>query len=347
MVSIFSRHFNAHSLIPDNTGTFRSPEVIYQECATEMYAWCRAHDFYKLWAYLFVNWYTFDMWKLWARSVCPCEIPVLRTTMIVESHWRRIKGDFLQQLNRPRIDLVIWVLITRSIPQGLDKMRTIKEGNYRKAVASWRKEFKQQWKSLASSEVDIRSLQRYHTDAVSWTCGCESFLLSRFLLCKHIVPCFSDLQDPIRFFNSVQRQRSRPFWIHPQLVLRPQFMPSTTYFSESLVGETSQQMMLDVGTNNDSDNLLEEDHLVNLDEDATETYDSLALASELRRLADLITEQHSIGNNRFAQSLSKQSVRLLSVLDDIDRDKRRHTSAPTWAGNYKNPSAMFYKHLKN
>ncbi|KAI1006644.1 hypothetical protein K3495_g1578 [Podosphaera aphanis] len=124
-------------------------------------------------------------------------------------------------------------------------------------------------------------------------------------------------------------------------------MPSTTYFSESLFGETSQQMMPDVGINNDSDNLLEEDHLVNLDEDAPETYDSLALVSELRRLTDLITEQHSIDNNRFAQSLSKQTARLLSVLDDIDRDKRRHTSAPTWAGNYKNPSAIFYNHLKN
>ncbi|KAI0997692.1 hypothetical protein K3495_g10495 [Podosphaera aphanis] len=118
-------------------------------------------------------------------------------------------------------------------------------------------------------------------------------------------------------------------------------MPSTTYFSESLVGETSQQIMLDVGINNDSGNLIEEDHLVTLDKDAPETYDPLALASELRRLADLITEQHSIGNNRFAQSLSKQTVRLLSVLDDIDRDKRRHTSAPTWAGNYKNPLQCF------
>ncbi|KAI1002389.1 hypothetical protein K3495_g5812 [Podosphaera aphanis] len=267
--------------------------------------------------------------------------------MIVESHWRRTKGDFLLQLNRPRIDLVIWVLITRSIPQGLDKMQAIKEGNYRKAVASWLKEYKQQQKSLASSEIDIRSLQSYHNDAASWTCGCDSLLLSCFLLSIYIVPCFSDLQDPIRFFNSVQRQRSRPFSVHPQLVLCPEFMPSTTYFSESLVGETSRQMMLDVGINNDSDNLLEEDHLVTLDEDALETYDSLALASELCRLADLITQQHSIGNNRFAQSLSKQTARLLSVLDDIDRDKRRPKSAPTWAGNYKNPSAMFYKHLKN
>ncbi|KAI1006643.1 hypothetical protein K3495_g1579 [Podosphaera aphanis] len=47
-----------------HNGGFRSPELIYQECATEMYVWCRAHDFYKLWAYLFVNWYTFDMWKI-------------------------------------------------------------------------------------------------------------------------------------------------------------------------------------------------------------------------------------------------------------------------------------------
>jgi hypothetical protein len=115
------RHFNAHSLIPDRNGTLRTADVIHRESAsrlsaTEMYHWCKTRDYYRPWAYLFVNWYQSGQWELWARSANPREIPVLKTTMIVESHWRRLKHDYLHRFNRPRIDLVIvWVLISRVI----------------------------------------------------------------------------------------------------------------------------------------------------------------------------------------------------------------------------------------
>lgn len=117
-------------MIPDNNGSLRSAETIHRECASEMYAWCRENNYYRLWAYLFVNWYKLNQWDLWARSTCPDEIPVLRTTMIVESHWRRIKRDFLYRFNRPRIDVVVWTLLTRTIPQGIDKMKAIQDGNH-------------------------------------------------------------------------------------------------------------------------------------------------------------------------------------------------------------------------
>ncbi|KAI0995188.1 hypothetical protein K3495_g12994 [Podosphaera aphanis] len=59
VLEMFSRHFNAHPLIPDRNGILRTVSTIHSECATEMYNWCYTNGFYKLWAYLFANWYDF------------------------------------------------------------------------------------------------------------------------------------------------------------------------------------------------------------------------------------------------------------------------------------------------
>jgi hypothetical protein len=223
VLEIFSRHYNAHPLIPDRNGTYRSPEAIHRECINEMYSWCRARNYLRLWAYLYVNWYKPGQWTLWARSANAKEIPVLKTTMIVESHWRKLKHDYLHRFNRPRIDLVIWVLISRVIPNALDRLEAIKNGDSRKVTASWRKAFKKQWKQLQSQPVEPTSIQRYQTNPTKWACACDAFLLSRFLICKHIIHCYDSIADPAKFFSKVRRQRSSPFWLDKQLVLREEY----------------------------------------------------------------------------------------------------------------------------
>ncbi|CAG8483073.1 17212_t:CDS:1 [Dentiscutata erythropus] len=44
-------------------------------------------------------------------------ISVLKTTMIVKSHWRLIKHNYLHKFNKPRVDLLMWVLAERLIPR--------------------------------------------------------------------------------------------------------------------------------------------------------------------------------------------------------------------------------------
>ena len=107
VLDIFSRHYNAHPLIPDQNGTYQYARYIHRVCAAEMYHWCRARNYSRLWAYLWVNWYQPNQWALWTWSSNGEEIPVLKITMIIESHWRKIKHDYLHRFNRPRIDLVI------------------------------------------------------------------------------------------------------------------------------------------------------------------------------------------------------------------------------------------------
>ena len=58
ILGTFCRYFNAHSLIPDRNGIFRSPADIHSECISEAYTWCKARGFFRLWAYLFNNWYS-------------------------------------------------------------------------------------------------------------------------------------------------------------------------------------------------------------------------------------------------------------------------------------------------
>lgn len=119
VLEMFSCQFNADLWILDGFGTRPSKECIHRKCAGMMYEWYKERDFFKIWAYLYVNWYKLGQWKLWARSANPDEIPVLKTTMIVDSHWRRVKHNFLNKFNRSRIDLLILALTPQSIPQGI------------------------------------------------------------------------------------------------------------------------------------------------------------------------------------------------------------------------------------
>jgi hypothetical protein len=67
---------------------------------------------------------------------------------ILESHWRKIKLDYLHRFNRPRLDLVVWVLLSRSIPDSVRNMQAILDREHRIAIASWRKAFKWEWKAV-------------------------------------------------------------------------------------------------------------------------------------------------------------------------------------------------------
>ena len=101
-------------------------------------------------------------------------------------------------------------------------MKAIQSRNYRMATASWRGDFKKEWKELSGRVPEKDSFRKYHTNPQKWVCGCDFFLGSRFLICKHLVHCFEPVTQPLEFFRDVQRQRSTPYWTwaNNQLVLR-------------------------------------------------------------------------------------------------------------------------------
>jgi len=82
IIYLMEQHLCAHPLIPGYAHP--SPAGIREWAVKQMYNFCVASDLCELWAYLWGNWYQSGHWELWARSVYP-EIPVLKTTMILES----------------------------------------------------------------------------------------------------------------------------------------------------------------------------------------------------------------------------------------------------------------------
>ena len=112
--SMIERHFNRHSLIPNSDGVFLDSQQIWNECVSEIYSYCRQQNLDFAWAYLWNEWYSPTQWTLWARSSSN-EISILRTTMVIESHWRMIKRDHLYKFNRPRLDLLCFVIVQKVI----------------------------------------------------------------------------------------------------------------------------------------------------------------------------------------------------------------------------------------
>lgn len=338
---MFSRHYNMHSMIPDQNGTYRAKEQIYIDCLNELYAWCYSRNYFRLWAYLFVNWYAPDQWQLWARSANADSLPVLKTTMIIESHWRRIKHDYLHRFNCPRIDLVSWVLVSRVVPQVIKRMKAIIESEQRMGTAHWRKIFKKEWRNLKNQDVDLQSLSKYHTDPTNWTCACESFLLSRFLICKHILSCYEDVQDPVSFFSRIRRQRHRPFWIEKQLVLRPQYLRlSTPVLRESDQDSGAESYTTEYGLRDMEEDSEEQGE----SEDETPKAAATRIKSTLDAVKDLVDEQAEIGNTKFLKKVEQANSKNRTLIDEIVHRKGQRTMPKTWIPN-SHPATMYYKPL--
>lgn len=130
--------------------------------------------------------------------------------------WRRVKRDFLYKFHLPRCDLLAWVLVKKLAPTYYRKLSIVlvDTGRYRE-LASWRKDFKRQWRKLEQTPITLPLNEAYRPNVPKWTCTCPAFVVSRFLICKHLVQKVR--RAPPIFFLEVKRARTTPFWKHHML----------------------------------------------------------------------------------------------------------------------------------
>ncbi|PVF90972.1 hypothetical protein CPB86DRAFT_676043, partial [Serendipita vermifera] len=206
-------HFCAHSSIPGMSAPTK--EGIWWWAVKQLWDFCTRYHLPELWAYMWNSWYRPQRWKLWARSQSKT-IPRLKTTMICESHWRHIKHDYLTHNHQPRLDYLAWVLMKRLVPIYINQLNTrlTYTGRHRKR-ATWRKEFKRQWKLCATQSVHNPDKLEYNPRPYLWVCSCPAFIKSRFLICKHLVQKVHPVTPA--FFYQVSRERACPIWRHPDL----------------------------------------------------------------------------------------------------------------------------------
>ncbi|CAB4392902.1 unnamed protein product [Rhizophagus irregularis] len=199
-----NKHLHEHPLIPMANGQFRSSNQIWKEAVKEIYDFCQQHLLSWLWVYLWNEWYSADRWFLWFRAGCSNKLSIMKTNMFVEAHWKVLKRDFLYKFFRPRLDLVVFIIMKQVVPHNERKFNHIFV--VKREKADWRKAFKREWKELSSR---VLNNNLYLTDINNWFCGCPSFLTSRFLICKHLIQQ-KGIVDTL-FFDMVYRHHQYPF----------------------------------------------------------------------------------------------------------------------------------------
>jgi len=254
IVEKFRIHLHQHPQIPLNNAknSLLTAQEIHYGAVKDMYDFCFKNGLAQVWAYLWNRWYTPNQWKLWARSA-DSAIYVLKTTMVVESLWRNLKHRNLQEFNRPRLDLVTHIIITDVLPRvrrTLDYVLDLRRAGRPKALASWQEDFRHDWIDMSRpdeyrlvekqldwlkkpkktkgrterlaelDEEEHRPRGKYLTEIDRWTCSCPAYLISRFLLCKHLVREANKILDnspldDLSFFFTLRRERYPPYYKIP------------------------------------------------------------------------------------------------------------------------------------
>ncbi|KAJ6449111.1 hypothetical protein C8R45DRAFT_849909, partial [Mycena sanguinolenta] len=313
-------------------------QMTIYEIWKQMYTYCFKNDLPEAWAYLWENWYRRGRWELWAWSEHP-EIPRLKTTMMVESHWHRIKRDFLHHFHKPRLDLLVWILVTKLAPRYYRRLELmmVDTGRHRE-LPSWRKDFKSDWKRCRHTPITLPLNEQYRPDPYKWVCTCPYFFKSRFLLCKHLVQAVHPV-DPI-FFLEVTRNRSTPFWTHPSLKpLDVAPAPSTSPVLPASQPVHRDDIIQEAGDESDEE-------LVEIKASATFDERLTSHLTKIRDFCDGMEYQRQFRDMRMLDALEREGAPFFRLIDScLSRERRanstRSAAPTTWEKS--TASAMFYR----
>lgn len=178
-------------------------------------------------------------------------------------------------------DLLAWILITKLAPTYYQKLdRLLKDtGRYCK-LSSWHKCFKKTWWKLEKTPITLPLNDAYRPNVEKWICTCPAFIVSRFLLCKHLVQNVQ--QVPPVFFLKVKQCRTTPFWQHKSL--KPLEGNCTETTEGVLVAEKK------INEDNDSESEANKENKEEEEEEETYKYDGHTFEQVMESNIDLITE---------------------------------------------------------
>lgn len=217
-----------HPSLPERHAASRTAGQIYRDSVLEMYTHCQRNNLQEVWAYMWNSWYNPSKWSLWARSAYEAAIPRKRTTMIVEAVWKNLKRITLYQNNRPRMDFVIHLIATESIPSYRIRFANVcKQTRHSRShnLTAEQISFKKAWVRLSQKPIN----GEYSVNTQSWTCTCGAQKYHAHLLCKHLVQ--SVPMPPENWWPYARRCQTQPFYSVPTLTLfiPPVDQPRTPY----------------------------------------------------------------------------------------------------------------------
>lgn len=275
-----------------------------------------------------------------------------------------MKEDYLHHFSLPRVDLLVWVIVTKLAPRYYQKIDVMlnNTGHFRD-LPNWRKEFKSAWKKAEKTPITMPINAKYRPDVKQFVCTCPQFVISRFLVCKHLVQLFRPV-SPV-FFLEVTRNRTVPFWSHS--ALKP-LVDDDSDDSEArgngdgdgdgddkACATGSDHMLNTAGIELDFDDLgmeSDDNKLVDTWEgrvgNARKTYKAKMQSNIglLRDFCDALEYQIQFEDPRFLRTLEKEGSRFFRLARNcLSREKRltsnREASPATWERSTTN--ALFYQ----
>lgn len=98
----------------------------------------RTYCFPEFEEYLLENWYSKTRFHLWGRENWDDGIPFAKTTMMIEAYWSVLKRHELSKFNRPRCDLLLFLLDETVLPRIIKDFHQLINGRVK---PSWWKRF--------------------------------------------------------------------------------------------------------------------------------------------------------------------------------------------------------------
>ncbi|KAH9018366.1 hypothetical protein EDB83DRAFT_2232093, partial [Lactarius deliciosus] len=221
----------------------------------------------------------------------------------------------------------------------------IDTGRYRE-LPKWRKDFKSEWNKAMRTPITMPLNEKYKPDINRFVCTCPRFVVSRFLLCKHLAQRFQPVNP--KFFLEVTRNRSAPFWSHPSLKPLPSGEESEP--GHPVAGESDRDDKADVEFDDsdfESDN--DDDGLVDMDngrDKKTYKEDMENHIHLIRDFCDGLEFQIKFRDPRFLRTLEREGAGFLRLAQNcLSRERRmnssRAASPSTWERVTAN--AQFYR----
>jgi hypothetical protein len=318
ILSTVKKHANMHPLIPQSKDTFLSSRDIRRHCVEEMYRFCHSRSLVKMWGYLWTCWYNEKDWKLFARSSCPAAMPLARTTMISESHWRVLKYNYKYNYNRPRLDQLTQILAKHLIPDFEFKLA---QYNRNRGFPAWWQNFKDDWNSIATADIEPGMEDRHHVDVNNWVCSCRAYLNSRYLLCKHLVAKKNGRQFIPTYAETIRRHD------YPFLIFRKDNLPIISPMNNPWVT---------YGTNEEIDTNEEEGSRSNIIQQ--ETLEHTRLAERRRQLAAykskfesaLMLYEREIDNDNFVRNYEALMRPIVKAVKECEEALQAYRQQGTW-----------------
>jgi hypothetical protein len=320
VVELVKKHSNMHPLIPVAKNTFLTSKEIYHRSVNEMYEFCSSRDLVRLWGYLWANWYNEKDWKLFARSSYPTAMPLSRTTMITESHWRVLKYNYKYNYNRPRLDRLTQILAEHLVPDFESKLA---QYNGNRSFPAWWQAFKKDWRMAATRDIQPGMDERHHIDVNSWVCSCEAYIRSRYLICKHLV-YKKDGKDFIPSFLQTTRRHD-----YPLVTFSSDNMPTITIgnnpwsrFAQSV--EEDDPVEESAGQNIEHNVLIQSQH-----DDMEKRWELVAeYEKKFKSAIDLLKKE--VDNDKFVKNFNTLAKPLITAVDECEEALRARHQQSTW-----------------